>query len=181
MIIWINGTFGAGKTTTGALLADRDARLRTFDPEWVGYMLRSNLADHPVSDFQHYDSWRRLTPVVADEVARATGQSLIVVQSVLNEDYWDELASGLLDLDHQIFHVVLEAEESVTRQRIYADTDEPGVRQWRLDHLRAYAEARPWLLTRADLCIDTAALTQRDVADRIWAAVDERMADTARA
>jgi adenylylsulfate kinase-like enzyme len=51
VIIWLNGTFGAGKTTTGRLLSQRSQRLRLFDPEWVGYMLRENLGDYPVTDF----------------------------------------------------------------------------------------------------------------------------------
>lgn len=107
MIIWINGTFGSGKTTTGGLLADSDARLRTFDPEWVGYMLRNNLTDHEVTDFQQFESWRRLTPVVADEIVSVTGQSLVAIQTVLDESHWDELTSGLSALGHQVIHVVL--------------------------------------------------------------------------
>lgn len=174
MIIWINGTFGAGKTTTGELLAQRENRLRTFDPEWVGYMLRNNLPDHVVTDFQQFESWRKLVPIVADEIARTTGQSLVAVQSVLQESYWDELASGLLDLGHEVFHVVLEAEESVVRQRIDADEVEPGARQWRLDHLPTYAAARPWLVARADLLLDTTEVTPLDAADRILKAVIER-------
>jgi len=174
VIIWINGTFGSGKTTTGALLADRDARLRTFDPEWVGYMLRNNLADHHVADFQEFESWRRLVPTVADEIARATGESLVVVQTVLDESYWDELASGLAGLGHEVFHIVLEADEVITRKRIEADEVEATALQWRLDHLPTYAAARPWLATRADLLLDTTALTPRDAAERIWAAVVER-------
>jgi hypothetical protein len=35
VIAWINGTFGAGKTTTGTLLAERDDRLWAFDPGLV--------------------------------------------------------------------------------------------------------------------------------------------------
>lgn len=171
MIIWINGTFGSGKTTTGALLADLDTRLRTFDPEWVGYMLRNNLADHHVTDFQEFASWRRLVPIVADEIVRTTGQGLVAVQSVLDESYWDELASGLSALGHQIFLVVLEAEERVMWQRIDADEIEPGARQWRLDHLPTYAAARPWLVRRADLLLDTTALTPQEAADLVWQTV----------
>lgn len=94
MIIWLNGTFGVGKTTTARLLSQRDQRLRLFDPEWVGYMLRENLSDYPVTDFRHWESWRVLTPVVADELIRFSGQGLVAPQTVLEEDYWDELMSG---------------------------------------------------------------------------------------
>ena len=51
MIVWLNGTFGAGKTATAAALVPLIPEARLFDPETVGYMLRANLADHPVPDF----------------------------------------------------------------------------------------------------------------------------------
>ena len=63
VIIWLNGTFGAGRTTTGRHLVQRSPRLRLFDPEWVGYMLRENLSDYPVADFRNWESWRVLTPI----------------------------------------------------------------------------------------------------------------------
>ncbi|MEO5661757.1 MAG: AAA family ATPase [Nocardioides sp.] len=174
MIIWINGTFGSGKTTIGTVLADRVTHLRTFDPEWVGYMLRNNLPDHGVTDFQQFESWRRLVPVVADEITRSTGQTLVAVQTVLDETYWNELEAGLADLGHEVFHVVLEADEGITRKRIEADEVETTALQWRLDHLPTYAASRPWLVARAHLLLDTTALTPRDAAEHIWKAVTER-------
>jgi hypothetical protein len=45
VIIWLNGTFGAGKTATAAKLLPLAPGARLFDPETVGYMLRANLAD----------------------------------------------------------------------------------------------------------------------------------------
>lgn len=175
MIIWINGTFGVGKTTTGTLLASRDPQLRVFDPERVGSLLLNNLPDHAVTDFQQFESWRRLTPIVADEIVRFTGQTLVAVQTVLGEPYWDELESGLTALRHEVFHVVLEADESVVRQRIEADEVESSARVWRLDHLPTYAAARPWLLARADLHLDTTALTPQAAADLIANAVGHRL------
>ena len=176
MIVWINGTFGAGKTTTGTLLAQRDPRLRVFDPEWVGYLLVNNLADHVVSDFQHYESWRRLVPVVADEVVRVTGQSLVAIQTVLDEGYWGELMGGLAALGHEVLHVVVEADPDVMTERIDADEVEKGARRWRLDHLASYAEAREWLVRSADLVVDSTHLTPEAVTDLVQAAVAGRSA-----
>jgi adenylylsulfate kinase-like enzyme len=39
VIIWMNGTFGVGKTTTAGHLVAKSDRLRLFDPEEVGYLL----------------------------------------------------------------------------------------------------------------------------------------------
>jgi hypothetical protein len=78
MIIWLNGTFGSGKTsTTAAVLQALLPSSRVFDPETVGYMLAPNLVDRPVSDFQHWPPWRPLVVATATELARFTGQDLI--------------------------------------------------------------------------------------------------------
>ena len=74
MIVWLNGTFGCGKTTAAAELRSLIPSSRLFDPETVGSMLRPNLADYPVSDFQHWPSWRPLVVATATELARFTGQ-----------------------------------------------------------------------------------------------------------
>jgi len=175
VIIWLNGAFGAGKTTTAELVASRSPRLRAFDPESVGFMLRDNLRDHPVADFRDWESWRILTPVVADEVARFSGQSLVAPQTVFEEDYWDELLRGLSERGHEAFHVLLEAEESIMRSRIEADQELAAARQGRLRHLPRYAEARPWIARRADLIVDTTHLAPEEVADLVWAAVRDRV------
>ena len=65
MIVWLNGAFGAGKSTTAKALVALAPRLRLFDPEWVGYLLRANLSDHEFTDFQQLRPWRTLVPVVA--------------------------------------------------------------------------------------------------------------------
>jgi hypothetical protein len=81
VIIWLNGTFGGGKTSTAAELHSLVRSSRVFDPETVGYMLQPNLADQPVSDFQHWPPWRPLVVATATELARFTGQHLIAPQN----------------------------------------------------------------------------------------------------
>ena len=80
MIIWLNGIFGCGAISTAAELHFLVPSSRVFDPETVGYMLLPNLADQPVSDFQHWPPWRPLVAATAAELARFTGQHLIAPQ-----------------------------------------------------------------------------------------------------
>jgi len=47
MIIWLNGTFGVGKTTTARELAATMPDTRLFDPEMVGYLLRDRPVHRP--------------------------------------------------------------------------------------------------------------------------------------
>jgi hypothetical protein len=110
VIVWLNGTFGCGKTTTAAGLRGLIPSSRVFDPETVGYMLRPNLADHPVTDFQHWPPWRRLVVSTATELARFTGQHLIAPQTVLDRGYLDQIFAGLADAGLTVFHVVLDAD-----------------------------------------------------------------------
>ena len=109
-----------------------------------------------------------LTPIVAAELIRFSGQSLVAPQTVLEETYWDELEGGLSEHGHEVLHVLLEAEESILRSRIEADQTEVAAKPWRLDHMSKYARARPWLASRADLVLDTSRATSQQVADRIW-------------
>jgi AAA domain len=168
VIIWLNGTFGAGKTATAAELVPLVPGGRLFDPETVGYMLRANLADHPVPDFQHWPPWRPLVVAAATELARYTGEHLIAAQTVLSRDYLAEIFAGLRAAGLPVFHILLDASEDVLRRRIEASYE---ATQWRLDHLAEYGQARPWLRREADLVLDTAALTPAQSARQIASAL----------
>ncbi|WP_280227275.1 AAA family ATPase [Nocardia farcinica] len=154
--MWLNGPFGSGKTTTAEELVASTPGWRLFDPEFVGFMLRAQLADSGVTDFQQLPSWRRLTPIVADEIATATGENLVIVQTVLNQQYWEELADGLRALGHALHLVLVEADERTLRRRISQDEVLHRAAGWRLQHLPTYLDARgQWLGSAADLVLDT--------------------------
>jgi adenylylsulfate kinase-like enzyme len=51
VIVWLNGPFGVGKTTTARALVDVLPGSRLLDPEHVGLLLRDTL-NEPVGDFQ---------------------------------------------------------------------------------------------------------------------------------
>jgi shikimate kinase len=181
VIIWLNGTFGAGKTTTAKHLAGRLANARHFDPELVGELLMTALEDHEFNDFQDLAPWRELVPVFTETIARFTGQHLIAVQTVLREDYWRELARGFRGTQLDIFHVLLHVDSDVLAERIKADEAWPRASPWRLDHISAYEEARPWLESAADLVIDATSLPAVDVAERIAAVAEERIVEAGQA
>ncbi|MCZ2804519.1 hypothetical protein O2W18_05335 [Modestobacter sp. VKM Ac-2983] len=58
------------------------------------------------------------------------------------------------------------ADDELTR-RIRTDEVEPGARSWRLEHVRAYADARAWLVAAADLVVDCTTMTVEQVADEV--------------
>jgi hypothetical protein len=171
VILWINGAFGVGRTTTAEFVRRREPGWRLFDPEWVGYMLKANLGDLAFDDFQELPPWRSLVPRVAREIASLTGESLMAVQTVLVEEYWSELQRGFGRQGLDVFHVLLDADETVLRTRITRDTADPGAEQWRLDHVDRYRSARSWMISRADLVVDTTGLTAADAAGQILEAM----------
>jgi hypothetical protein len=166
VIIWLNGTFGAGKTTTSALLAALLPDARVFDSEYVGEMLRHVLASEPVGDFQDWPPWRPLVVATARQVLDYVGGTLVVPQTVLVREYWQEIRTGLADAGIGVRHLVLHADRDTLVRRIKDDSIEPAAWQWRLDHLDAYEAALPWLAQEAEI-IDTTGVEPRVTAARI--------------
>ncbi|WP_269859448.1 hypothetical protein [Streptomyces sp. RPT161] len=106
------------------------------------------------------------------QVLDYVGGTLVIPQSVLVEQYWDELESGLRKAGIPVHHFVLHADHDTLVQRIENDAVETGARQWRLDHLVDYQQAQPWLSRRARL-IDTTKRTPSEVAALISGTVPQ--------
>lgn len=172
VIIWLNGTFGVGKTTTSGLLAQALPEARIFDSETVGYLLRPVLESIPVRDFQDWRPWRHLVVETAAQVLDYAGGNLVIPQSVLVERYWDEIEAGFAKSGIEVHHFVLHADHDELVRRIEGDTVETGARTWRLDHLRDYRDALGWLTGRARI-LDTTATTPAATVEHILRAVAE--------
>jgi hypothetical protein len=142
VIVWLNGAFGVGKTTTAAAVQAQIPGSRIFDPETVGVMLAANLADRPVSDFQHWPPWRPLVVATLVHLAQFTRQHLIAPQTVLDHGYQEEILSGLKAAGLDVLLVLLDAEERALVDRIGGSDI---AQQWRLDHLSAYRRSRRWM------------------------------------
>jgi hypothetical protein len=172
VIVWINGTFGVGKTTTAHEVIAQRSDARIWDPEFVGYMLQSQLEDLPVLNFQDWPAWRELVVATGAALVRQTGQVLVAPQTVLDEGYLREIRDGFRALGLPLFEVLLDAPAEVLRDRITGDSAgaPERVRDWRLRHVAPYLEARNGLLAGADLVLETTAMSPAEVAKAINAA-----------
>lgn len=94
-VIWINGPFGIGKTTTARLLIGRIPGARIFDPEEVGYLLRDVMVHESVDDFQDWPLWRTLVVANMVEIINHTDSTLVTPMTVLRADYAEEIFTGL--------------------------------------------------------------------------------------
>lgn len=170
MIIWLNGGFGAGKTTLAEELRRRLPDAVVYDPEDVGLMLWKWL--RPNDDFQDLPSWRELVVATALSLRRHHADTLIVPMSLVREAYRTEILGGLADAGEEVLHVFLEADAGVLRQRLAARAPIP-----------ANPDALDWALTRVDAAVAAAAaqpsgtlmlrsdrLTPAELADEVLAA-----------
>src|SRR6476469_3316441 len=135
MIVWINGTHGAGKTTTSALVQQLLPDSRVFDAEKVGETLMDITPGLPETDnFQHWPPWRPLVVETAHRILDYTGGTLIMPMTVLVEQYWREINTRLAGHAVPVRHFVLHAEPDTLRRRIEQDTV-LGPSTFRLAHL----------------------------------------------
>jgi hypothetical protein len=124
MIIWINGGFGAGKTTLAEELHRRLPEAVVYNPEDVGLMLWKWMP--PNGDFQHLPSWRELVVTTALSLRRHHADTLIVPMSLIRDPYRAEILGGLADAGENVLHVFLEADAGVLRERLDARVTNPG-------------------------------------------------------
>jgi broad-specificity NMP kinase len=173
VIIWLNGGFGAGKTTLAEELHRRLPDAVVYDPEEVGLMLWKWVP--PNGDFQHLPSWRELVVATALSLRRHHAETVIVPMSLIRDAYRTEILGGLADASEEVLHVFLEADVDVLRERLNARVTHPG-KEWEqaarefgmtgLDDMVAAAARQPpgTLMLRSDR------LTPVELADEVLAA-----------
>ena len=97
MIIWINGAFGSGKTSVATRLNEIIEKSHIYDPEEVGFYLRSNLPKEMVEpDFQDIELWRLVNYQVILEAAKNYQGTLIVPMTLVNPQYFDEISNLII-------------------------------------------------------------------------------------
>ncbi|MFE3551836.1 NUDIX domain-containing protein [Streptomyces kronopolitis] len=180
MIVWLNGTFGAGKTTAAQELLDLLPGSTLYDPELLGSGLRLMLPAkrfEGISDYQDLPAWRRMVVDTAAALLTEVPGPLITPMTLLRQEYRDEIFGALAARRIPVRHVLVHAEETILRERI-AEREKASedaraaasTRRWSLAHLGPYADALPWLRGDAHV-VDTGRLTPRQTAEQVAEAV----------
>lgn len=169
MIIFINGSFGSGKTTVAKRLVATLANTLLYDPEEVGFLLRATLSPiDPREDFQNYPLWRKLVPEVGRQLTEQYRRILVVPMTIWREDYFTEVADGFRAFDADFRHFCLTAPLETIHQRL---------------RLRREQAEGDWVYSQTEKCvaafqspvfderIDTVGKTPEEIAEYITARV----------
>ena len=170
-VVWINGAFGAGKSTVAKRLAAALPDAAVFDPEPLARLIRAAMppARRP-SDYQDSALWRHLTVEAVGGLATSSGV-VIVPMTLIDERYFADTIGVLRASGVHVHHFSLTASPATIRRRLLK-------RQvTRLMHPRSTR----WAIDRVERCcaaladpafheqIDTDALTVTEIVDRILA------------
>ena len=152
--MWINGAFGAGKTSVARRLA-RVLPARLYDPELVGIALhRITPSRRRAADFQDFRLWRAVT-VRAVDIASRHG-AVVVPMTVVDADIRAEVFGGLAGRGVDVVEFWLSASEATLAQRLTARGDAHG--SWahaQIERCLRFEASRPDLrVMDAEQCVE---------------------------
>jgi deoxyadenosine/deoxycytidine kinase len=120
MIIWINGSFGVGKTTIANELHKKIKNSHIYDPEIVGgfiwSMLPSSISRR--GDFQDILMWRDFNYQMLKYMNENYSGHIIVPMTLVNKEYYSEIIERLVNEGVDLRHFILLAEKSTILDRL---------------------------------------------------------------
>lgn len=129
MIIWINGTFGCGKTSVSNELNKRLENSYVYDPEEVGFFIRENIpSDLKNNDFQDFYLWREFNYSMLSYISTNFKGTIIVPMTIINERYFDEIVGKLKSDGLVVKHFTLLASRDTLLDRLNRRGD--GENSW---------------------------------------------------
>ena len=141
-VVWLNGAFGAGKTTVARKLASVLPDAMTLDPEYIGGMLRQVIpASQLTADFQDLRVWRRLTVAAVEQVLQDHPGLLLVPMTVVNSTYFDETVGKLRRSGITVHHFTLVAAAKTIRRRLLLRLAHPRSTRWALQRVERCTSA----------------------------------------
>ncbi len=119
MIVWLNGAFGAGKTTVAYELHRRLEHSFVYDPENAGFFLRKNMPPECCTDdFQDMVLWRSFNYYILKEIHTAYGGTVIVPMTLVESAYYEEIVQRLLAEEIPVCHIILCARRETILKRL---------------------------------------------------------------
>ncbi|MFF2483312.1 AAA family ATPase [Paenibacillus sp. NPDC058071] len=169
MIIWINGAFGSGKTTTAYELQRRISGSTVYDPEKIGFFLMKNIPPSIAKDdFQHYSIWREMNYTALKYWYEEFNGTIIVPMTIVDPIYFDEIIGKLRRDGVAIHHFALCASKEVLLKRLRSRGQ--GRTSWAALQIERCVESLSSEIFTSHL--DTDKLTTQEVVELIGAQLD---------
>ncbi|MDR1329695.1 MAG: AAA family ATPase [Oscillospiraceae bacterium] len=171
MIIWINGAFGAGKTTCAYELHRRLTGSYVFDPEHIGYFFFKHFPKTMRrGDFQDYALWRSFNRDMLELIYKEFAGVIIVPMTLTDPGYFDEIIGSLRRGGADVRHFILAAGRDTLRHRLNR----------RIEHGETWAKAQiERCVTAFETVIDGEKITTDGVPiDSVVEAIAEKCALT---
>jgi hypothetical protein len=168
-IIWLNGPFGVGKSSTARALRERAPHSVVVNPEIVGWIIRRTIGLIRRGDYQTKWSWRAVTLFLAIQTQRFA-DPVIIPMSILSPTRMSGLLEDLRSRHAVVHHIVLDAPADVLEERIRADDADRPAKAWRDRSATMYLANRDALMGLG-ATIDTTGLDSVQIAEAIERAV----------
>ena len=141
MILFLNGSFGVGKTTVGRILRRHIAGSVLYNSEWTGSVLMHlpiKFRGSGTDDFQDIHLWRRSVVKGVKFFRFFARETVIVPMAFCRKDYFDEVVGEILQFDNQIRIFCLQAsfETIVKRLEKRGEKIESGEYNWSIRHAK---------------------------------------------
>jgi len=151
MLLWINGPFGGGKSSTARELHRRLPGSLICDPEQAGYGLHRMLPPQLRGDFQDFPAWRQGVFEVLDLILRSTGDTVLVPMTLVDPAYFAEVVGRLTDAGHDVRHFALLADSRVIERRLRERAIAHAVQRLRGQNVPRFRET--FAMRKLGLCL----------------------------
>lgn len=132
MILWINGTFGAGKTQTAEELHRRIPGSFVYDPENVGYWIRENEPKSMQADnFQDEPLWRSVNREMLLHLAANFNGVILVPMTLVNAQYYHEIITAVRENGVDLRHFLLYPSADTVKKRLASRGESEKSWAWR--------------------------------------------------
>jgi len=118
VLIWLNGTFGVGKTQTAHELRRRIAGSVIADPEPLGFGIQRMYPPALRSDFQESPWWAPTTAAILRDLRRRHTGVVIVPMTLADPERRAEIFGVLREDGVDLRHVALLAGRSTVQRRL---------------------------------------------------------------
>lgn len=118
MIVWINGTFGVGKTQVAHELRRRLPGSIVSDPEQLGFGIQRMYPGPLRTDFQESPWWASLVVEILSDLSRRHDGPVIVPMTLADDARYSRVMDGLRSAGCEVSTVTLLADRATIMRRI---------------------------------------------------------------